>query len=86
MGDQILVLPKARKIKETFNKIINTTQTQQKVDSKSMRETNPAINKPVETLENKIETTKEQCMGYDIIEDIKKTKENISFFELCNVP
>ena len=24
-------------------------------------------------------------MGYDIIEDIKKTKENISLFEMCNL-
>ena len=25
-------------------------------------------------------------MGYDIIEDIKKTQENISLFEMCNLP
>ena len=25
-------------------------------------------------------------MGYDIVEEIKKTKENISLFELCNFP
>ena len=25
-------------------------------------------------------------MGYDIIEDIKKTKKNISLFEICNLP
>ena len=25
-------------------------------------------------------------MGYDIIEDIKKTKTNISSFEMCNFP
>ena len=25
-------------------------------------------------------------MGYDIIEDIKETKENISLFEMCNLP
>ena len=44
------------------------------------------INKPMETLENKTETPKEQGMGYDIVEDIKKTKANISLFELCNFP
>ena len=33
------------------------------------------INKPVENLANKTRTTKEQGMGYDIVEDIKKTKE-----------
>ena len=25
-------------------------------------------------------------MGYDIVEDIRKTKGNISLFELCNFP
>ena len=25
-------------------------------------------------------------MGYDIVEDIKKTKANISIFEMCNLP
>ena len=40
----------------------------------------------METLANKTETTKEQNMGYDIVRDIKKTKENISLFELCNFP
>ena len=29
---------------------------------------------------------KEPEMGYDIVEDIKKAKENISLFEMCNVP
>ena len=28
----------------------------------------------------------EHDMGYDIVEDIKKTKANISLFELCNLP
>ena len=40
----------------------------------------------METLANKTETTKEQGMGYDIIEDIKKPKADISLFELCNMP
>ena len=39
---------------------------------------------------NKSEGTRkglvERDMGYDIIEDIKKTKANISLFELCNLP
>ena len=25
-------------------------------------------------------------MGYDIVEDIKKSKANISLFEMCNLP
>ena len=35
---------------------------------------------------SKTEATKEHGIGYDIIEDIKNTKKNISLFELCNLP
>ena len=28
----------------------------------------------------------EHKMEYDIVEDIKKVRENISLFEMCNVP
>ena len=61
---------------------INMKETIPVVD-KSMKTT---INKPMETLANRTKTTKEQGMGYDIVEDIKKTKENISLFELCSFP
>ena len=41
-------------------------------------------------MENKTENSKKglvNCdMGYDIVEDIKKMKVNISLFELCNLP
>ena len=49
-----------------------------------------AVIKPVNFVENRAESNKKsptECdMGYDIIEDIKKTKENISLFEMCNFP
>ena len=32
------------------------------------------------------ENLKEPEMGYDIVEDIKRAKANISLFEMCNVP
>ena len=45
---------------------------------------------PVKPVEDKIDNVKrnlkEHEMGYDIVEDIKKAKENISLFEMCNVP
>ena len=45
---------------------------------------------PVKSTENKVENTKknstEHEMGYDIVEDIKKTKANIYLFEMCNLP
>ena len=92
--DEILVLPKIKKLKENMKKILNTTQTTPKPNPIDIKETIPVvdksmkttINKHVETLENKTEATKEQGMGYDIVEYIKKTKENISLFELCNFP
>ena len=48
------------------------------------------VNTPVKPTENKTENVKknlnEHEMGYDIVEDIKKDKANISLFEMCNLP
>ena len=48
------------------------------------------VNTPVNPTENKTENVKknlnEHEMGYDIVEEIKKAKENISLFEICNLP
>ena len=45
---------------------------------------------PVKSTENKVENVKknstEHETGYDIVEDIKKAKANISLFEMCNLP
>ena len=88
--DEILVLPKIKNIKENMKKILSTTQTTPKSNLVNIKETNPVINKPVNTMVNKTDGTKkglvEHDMGYDIVEDIKKTKGNISLFELCNLP
>ena len=48
------------------------------------------VNTPINPTENKTENVKknqdEHEMGYDIVEDIKKAKSNISLFEMCNLP
>ena len=48
------------------------------------------INMPIKLIEDKVDNVKKNLkapeMGYDIMEDIKKAKENISLFEMCNVP
>ena len=48
------------------------------------------VSKPAKIVENKSDNNKkisvELDMGYDIVEDIKKTKENVSLFEMCNLP
>ena len=42
--------------------------------------------KPIEEKINNVKTNlTEHKMEYDIVEDIKKVKENISLFEMCNV-
>ena len=60
------------------------------MNPKNIKETSPVINKHVKTMENKLKSnkrgTKEYNMGYDIVEVIKKTRANISLFELCNLP
>ena len=54
-----------------------------------MKEAIPVVNKPMKTMINKSEGTRkglvEHDTGYNIVEDIKKTKENISLFKLCNL-
>ena len=88
--DQSLVFPKKRRAKETMKKIIGTTQTKHKVNLLNITEISPLITKYVKTLANKPEISKKKMeefnMGYDIVKDIKKTKVNISVFELCNLP
>ena len=87
--DERLVLPKTKKMKENLKKILSTTQTPPKFNLKNTKEINPLVNKHVKVVINKTETVKkgmvQHDMGYDIMEDIKKTKANISLFELCNL-
>ena len=77
-----------------MKKVLSNTQSTPNPNPVNMKETirvvdksmKTMINKPTETLANRTQTTKEQGMGYDIIEDIKKMKANISLFGLCNLP
>ena len=45
---------------------------------------------PVKPVEEKIDNVKnnleEHNIEYNIVEDIKKAKANISLFEMCNLP
>ena len=43
--------------------------------------------KPIQEKTDEVnKNLKEYKMEYDIVEDIKRAKENISLFEMCNVP
>ena len=88
--DESILLPKIRKIQKNMKKINSSTQTPPKSDLVTFKEKVIAVIKPENAVENKIESNRKiltECdMGYDIIEDIKKTKANISLFEMCNLP
>ena len=48
------------------------------------------VNTPIKPTESKTKNFKknleEHEMGYDVVEDIKNDKANISLFEMCNLP
>ena len=73
-----------------MKKISNTNQTTSKSDLVNIKDKVPAVSKHVKIVENTTKSSKkgpvEYDMGYDIVEDMKKMKENISLFELCNLP
>ena len=73
-----------------MKKIRNNTQTPPVPNLVITRKNSPSISKSIKTTENNVESVKKisiECeMGYDIIEDIKKTKANISLFKMCNLP
>ena len=72
-----------------MKKVRNNTQTQLIPDLVITRNNNPIVSKTVKDAERKVEGVKKNSidcvMGYDIIEDIKKTKANISLFEMCSL-
>ena len=86
--DESLVLPKIKKVKEILKKILSTTQTPSSFNPTNTKEINPLVKKHVHVMINKTESVKkgmvQHDMGYDIMEDIKKTKANFSLFGLCN--
>ena len=88
--DDRLILPKIRRIHESMKRISSNTQKTSKFDLVNKKYKVLVVNTRVNIVENKTENSKKgpvNCdMGYDIVEEIKKTKENISLFELCNFP
>ena len=44
------------------------------------------VNPVEENIDNVKKNLEEHKMEYNIVEDIKRAKENISLFEMCNVP
>ena len=85
-----LVLPKIKRLQENVKKFQKNT-TADKIPEFTITSQNPKqINKPVKPAEENIDNAKtylkEHKMEYNIVEDIKRAKANISLFEMCNVP
>ena len=84
------LFPKIKKFQESMKNIANKTQSPPIPEKVIAKQKSPTVSKPAKVVENKIDNNKKSLvepeMGYDIIEDIKKTKANVSLFEMCNLP
>ena len=84
------LLPKIKRIQENMKKVRNNTQSQLIPGLVITSQNTPTVSKPIKDTERKVEGIKKNSidyeMGYDIIEDIKKTKDNISLFKICSLP
>ena len=85
-----MIMPKIKKLQENMKKIKNNTQTVIIPEFVISSQSPNTVNIPMKSTKSKIENVKKNStkhgMGYDIVEDIKKNKANISLFEMCNLP
>ena len=83
LKEDMSILPKIKKLQENIKKKNNTSD---KIPEFTITSQDPKrINMPVKPIEDKADNVKNNLktpeMGYDIVEDIKNSKENISLFE-----
>ena len=84
-----LMLPKIKRLQKNVKKFQKNTSANKipefTITSKNLKQ----INMPTNPIEEKMNNVKmnliEQKMDYEIMEDIKKVRANISLFEMCNV-
>ena len=84
------VISKIKRLQKNVKKIQKSTTTD-KIPEFIITSQNPnKINMPIKPVEEKIDNVKknlkEYKMEYNIMEDIKRAKANISLFEMCNMP
>ena len=85
------LLPKIKRFQESMKNIASKNQNPlipEKVIAKQKAQTISKETKVVENNSNNNNKKRsvEPNMGYDIVEDIKKTKESVLLFEMCNLP
>ena len=56
------------------------------ISSQDPKKLNTHVHPTGSKTDNVKKNLKEQEMRYDVVEDIKKVKVNISLFEMCNLP
>ena len=84
------ILPKIKRFKENMKKI-QKKKTDDKIPELAITsQDSKQVNMPIKPIEDKVDNVKKNIKApkiwYDIVEDIKKAKENIELFEMCNVP
>ena len=84
------ILPKIKRLQENVKKIQKSTTVDKIPEFTITSQNTKKINMHVKPVEEKIDNVKknleEHKMEYNIVEDIKMAKENISLLEMCNVP
>ena len=85
-----LVLPKIKRLQENIKKIHKSTIADKILEFNITSQNPKKINMPVKHVEENIDNVKnnlkEHKMEYNIVENIRRAKANISLFEMCNVP
>ena len=84
------VLLKIKRLQKNVKKFQKST-TANKIPEFTITSQDPKqINMPVKPVAEKSDNVKknleEHKMEYDVVEDIKRAKANISLFEMCNIP
>ena len=84
------MLPNIKKLQKNVKKFQKNTSANKILEFTTTSQKPKQINMPTKPIEEKINNVKmnltEHKMDYDIVEDIKRVKANISLFEMCNVP
>ena len=85
-----LIIPKIKRLQKNVKKFQKSTTANKILEFTITSQDPKQINMPVKPVVEKSDNIKkhleEHKMEYDIVEDIKRAKANISMFEMCNVP
>ena len=84
------MLPKIKRLQKNVKKFQNSSPANKipefTITSQNPRQTNMPTMPNEKKMNNVRSNLTENKMDYDIVEDIKKVRANISLFEMCNVP